>query len=665
MPLIPKAFIGSAAALLLGLTAAAAADYFMLPAATGDGSGTDWSNALAGTRTVMENTINTVMQPGDTLYMGSGNYGDLRWTVNSSGTPTARKSIIGYDTGGGIPYMKGTQTQISYTGIHIIADASYWTIKNLYLERREWGVRAVGPNNDGLIIDNVTVRDTKERGFVFTDSDDLLVENCKALRYRSRGFFVAFQNDNVILRNCLADCSDSGDLDDITYWQGLEDPTGFDFHQKERDDMAHNTNILVENCVSRNNREMSGDSYEQGDGFKVERRNIGVTLRGCRSYRNRDANYDLKGDDQLIENCFAGAGVAFAPVAPSTEPFKPRYGFKVWFDGELRNCVAVDNRVQMIIAATSNPYFIDVKNSTFYCSNSDQIGIRIEAAGNTCRVSDSILAYAGSGNKWTNSGQTGTIFQLTNTEKLNNTANTANSPRFHNPVVPWNGEGDDFDNDTFGASKGYNSAVVYFGEVISYNLSDTANTLAPTDRVGVLPMTNWNNSTANNQQLTNVVNDSGTATTADIRSANTQYGYNNDTGALAAPMTDDAKMMRSQRALYTNTVMAVTAEQVPYASYDVYVYWGGRTSIETSGVTMEVQFQQLSGSTYVTTATKFLRDDDHLWDGDYDESTATTAGAAVDGQEYVVFRGVTTPEFKLRAVSGTRTGISGIQIVEN
>ena len=42
---------------------------------------------------------------------------------------------------------------------------------------------------------------------------------------------------------------------------------------------------------------------------------------------------------------------------------------------------------------------------------------------------------------------------------------------------------------------------------------------------------------------------------------------------------------------------------------------------------------------------------------------ATTATAAVDGNEFVVFRNVTAATFRLAATTGVRTGISGFQIV--
>lgn len=122
--------------------------------------------------------------------------------------------------------------------------------------------------------------------------------------------------------------------------------------------------------------------------------------------------------------------------------------------------------------------------------------------------------------------------------------------------------------------------------------------------------------------------------------------------------------MRSQRGRSNASNMSASAAQVPYATYDVYVYWGGRTPQETVPATMTVAFQLWDGAAWVTSGTKYIRDNNRVWDGTYDESTATTAAAAVDGNEYVVFRGVTASTFRVSATMGQRTGICGLQIVE-
>lgn len=198
---------------------------------------------------------------------------------------------------------------------------------------------------------------------------------------------------------------------------------------------------------------------------------------------------------------------------------------------------------------------------------------------------------------------------------------------------------------------------------VSVNLTGPGNELAPADVAGAVPAANWSNSTVNNEILTDVLDSDGDATTVDIAFVNTPFAYDNDTPDLGGDLTDDAKMMRSQRARSNVSKMALVASELPYSSYDVYVYWGGRKAGEIVPLAMEVNLQLLDGSEWVIQETKYLRDDDHVWDGSYDESTASTAAAAADGAEYVVFRGLSENSFRILTDSGNRTSLSGIQIV--
>ncbi|MDQ8187728.1 fibronectin type III domain-containing protein, partial [Pelagicoccus sp. SDUM812002] len=201
------------------------------------------------------------------------------------------------------------------------------------------------------------------------------------------------------------------------------------------------------------------------------------------------------------------------------------------------------------------------------------------------------------------------------------------------------------------------------GDTISVNMATENNQLAPGDIAGAVPAAYWSNSTVNNENLVDVLDSNGNATTADIKFTNTAYPYANETPDMAAPLDDDAKMMRSQRARSNVSSMAFEASEIPYATYDLYVYWSGRKSGETVPITMDVNLQYHDGSTWVVQATKYIRDADRKWDGTYDESTATTAAEAVDGEEYVVFRGLTESSVRVVGVSGRRTGLSGFQIV--
>lgn len=436
------------ASLLALIVPARAADYFLTQAGSGTKNGSSWANAYSVTS--LSTVLNSTMQSGDTLYLGgpevSGgvSFGDARFTITSSGAAGAQKNLVGVDRGFGYPSFLGAQTVRSYTTITLADTVSYWTIKNLLIEKRDLGIATAGTGHLGLVFEGITIRNVRSKGFSLTDCDNLLIQNCRVERYSEIAFRFNHSCDGVTVRNCMANCTAIGTADEPSWRTGCSDPVGYDFHVKGST-AAFNTNILLEDCETMNNNEDTGESYEQGDGFKMEGRNDGVTLRNCKSSNNQDAGYDLKGANQTLKDCF------------SLNNF--RYGFKVWYDGNLNNCISANNGAwQFILPATSTGKVITADYCTFHCKASPQGGVLVETAGNTAVLKNSIISFGGTAATYTaGSGS----FSLTETVKLANAANTANSPKYINPVLPWDGEGTDFDNQTYGLTKGFNSTGVH------------------------------------------------------------------------------------------------------------------------------------------------------------------------------------------------------------
>jgi hypothetical protein len=658
----PKKLAISLAALVALSGQLLALDYYFTPNGTGNKtSGDSWANARPGY--MIKHTANA-MPDGSTLHVGSGTYGnDIHFDVTNSGTATLRNTLIGVDTGGGLPHFVGNVVNgnRSETVLAFLPGVGYWTVKDIRITDRQHGITVgiipegkeidyaayVGPCND-MVFDNLVIREVSESAISFVDADNLLVQNCRAARYRKQGFYVIHSSNTVTFKNNVADCSDTGLVNDVPYRSLVSGPVGFNFHYKDAT-TPYNTDILLEDCEALNNDE-DGADYDQGDGFKTEARNERVTLRRCRSYRNQDANYDLKGIEQEVNDCFASGG---------------RSGFKIWKDVTFNNCIAMGSQAQWTIASTAANTFT-ANYCTFHNTASTQFGAKMEGTNSQAIVNFNNCLITSAGNHtnyYYSEGGTWNLNGTTSTHK--NTSTTTNSPRYNNPVYPWYGVGTEYDNNTFGLTRGYNSAGHTVGGTISVSVSDATNALAATEEVGFIPSLNWTSSTSSNQTLTNLVDHAGTATTADVVFSGTTYGYNNNTAVLNAPLTDDAKMMRSQRAGSNASTIQATVTQVPYTGYDVYVYWGGRTASETVPATMTLEMQLYSGGAYTTSATGYIKDTNRTWDGTYDESTATTAAAAVDGQEYVVFRNVNAAQFRLKSTMGNRTGFSGFQIVEH
>ena len=135
------------------------------------------------------------------------------------------------------------------------------------------------------------------------------------------------------------------------------------------------------------------------------------------------------------------------------------------------------------------------------------------------------------------------------------------------------------------------------------------------------------------------------------------FAANFYTTADVAPATGDQRMMASHvGSLADSFTIQLTGVPPSYvdATYDLIVYFGAK-----------------DGSTYgpsfsVGGPTLFIRDANGTWDGVHRESTATTAAAAVQGENHVRFRNLSSADLVLtirRGGGAQRYGISGLQIV--
>ncbi|MDQ8207315.1 right-handed parallel beta-helix repeat-containing protein [Coraliomargarita sp. SDUM461003] len=431
----------------LSVSSALAADYYMTVHGAGSKDGSSWEHAFASKN--LFSILNETLLPGDNLYLSgpesqdAPHYGDLRGSISSSGTKEARKALIGVDRGFGVPKFVGKQKVRSYATFRLTEGSSYWTIKNLRIEHREYGLTTDETEHKELLIEGISVYSTRASGFVFANCDDSIIRNCQSERYSEIGFQFSHSCDRIQIIDCLADCTGTRDKDDPGHWKGLSDPVGFDFHSK-RSDAAPNTDILMKNCIALNNRETKG-KYPQGDGIKFERKNIGITLDGCLTSRNRDAGYDLKGDNQILKNCKA--------ISNS------RYGFKLWYDGVLTNCVSVGHgsREFMLPATGDGERTITARNCTFHGTEKTDFIVGFESKGTTAVLEDCILSFAT--DKKTFKAGHGKLV-LNDSVTLKNAADPENPPLYVAPTLPWYGQGNNFDNRTFGQAKGYSSRRV-------------------------------------------------------------------------------------------------------------------------------------------------------------------------------------------------------------
>ncbi len=213
------------------------------------------------------------------------------------------------------------------------------------------------------------------------------------------------------------------------------------------------------------------------------------------------------------------------------------------------------------------------------------------------------------------------------------------------------------------------------GDVVSLNWrADNTNngTLASdgTTQSGVLDSVHWTTTTmtANNVLTSNLKNNSGNATTIDIRqNASTQ---DQKSSPLTYTGTNDDLLMlgtglgwRGNAGLAdTNRYTLIQASEIPYAEYDVIIYVARNSTNHTIGFSL--------GSMTTPTAERFIQPIQQpvtppvTWT----ESTATASGDAIAGN-YIRFTGLTASSFDIYARTSLGSGsgrsvISGIQIVQ-
>ncbi|WFB37756.1 DNRLRE domain-containing protein [Kiritimatiellota bacterium B12222] len=417
------------------MSAVHAADYYMTPSGAGTKSGADWDNALA--KSSMSTTLNTTMGPGDSLFLGSGNYGSTTLGLSSDGTSSAWKSVVGVDTGAGIPHFTGSgnwyrsnpdsgQWQI------VNVSGSYWIVDNLELSGVQYAIKnSTSSTASHYVFSNLLIHDVRH-GVYLSYLDDSRFENVVVTEYTKHGFRLDRGCDNVVFEDCIADLTDG----DTSWWDYSEAfPFGFILNNGG----AH-TNISFVNCVAANHRRNAqGISYWNGDGFVVENTTTGVSFDDCLAINNEDGGFDLK-PTATLTNCV------------SVRNYR---GFRFWGGGSAENCVAVAPYRRSngnptggyggVGAWTKNgsPTF---SYFTFYA---DAGTAAYEEGSGHLTLTDSILAFSGAGGSF----KSGNVTLGTGTVTYR--PGSGVDPNFVNATTVWDGSGDDLNSVTYGDSKGY------------------------------------------------------------------------------------------------------------------------------------------------------------------------------------------------------------------
>lgn len=206
------------------------------------------------------------------------------------------------------------------------------------------------------------------------------------------------------------------------------------------------------------------------------------------------------------------------------------------------------------------------------------------------------------------------------------------------------------------------------GAAISVNVGFNG-LLASTDVVGVVPVGNWNeiSGTTNNPSSSSLVDDNGTAVTGmSVGFAGNQNTYNNN--------GTNNPSQRMFSGFLNGGTMSVDLSNIPYAAYDVYVYYSG--FVPNNSLTWVAS--DITGTPTVVDTQYSVRGTGVAFDiyntygfvqSQYSTLAAANADAALPvlGGNYLKFTGLTAASLKIAETSRNgfgEIGFAGLQIVQ-
>ena len=194
------------------------------------------------------------------------------------------------------------------------------------------------------------------------------------------------------------------------------------------------------------------------------------------------------------------------------------------------------------------------------------------------------------------------------------------------------------------------------------------NVVPPTSTAGIVPQTNWNNVMQGNWGNQQVTDDSGTllATTVSVQTSWANGNVILDGTPAAA---DGDRLMMNGGMDNNGGPQGWTITEIPYANYDVYIYYDGGSNGNRGGV-----YQILDTDNGENVLAAQYGYDTATFDGTYKQAT----GDGTDGQgqgldsNYVILTDLTAPNIKIQSIADQlgggdnvkRAPMNGFQIVE-
>ena len=195
--------------------------------------------------------------------------------------------------------------------------------------------------------------------------------------------------------------------------------------------------------------------------------------------------------------------------------------------------------------------------------------------------------------------------------------------------------------------------VSYAGD----NGGGTSIQITPAQIAGVVPQSNWNAATGENDTLGSLVDDSGAATGASVT-----WTSPNTWGGSAAP-TDDAAMVNGWLDDGGGTGNSTTVTGIPYSQYDVYVYGSSDTGNGGRGWNVDINGVNFASDPGVW-------EDPDTENSFFDNTTYVDGSTGANNPTYFLATGLfgdLTITGLRQTINGldSRGSVSGFQIVES
>jgi hypothetical protein len=301
------------AAITSGLFAADG-DLHVLPQAAGSGDGSSWANAQAAQGDNLSAAIAT-LPPGATLRLGSGTYPGLSLSIQAAGTPGNPVTILGEDTGSGLPALVGSWKRSDPShgpvAVSLKPGCHDLVIAKLAIRNYQEGVSIKAGGVREVRFADLTMTEMRS-GFEFTGgtgaadkpeswNEKLVVERCSVVNYTKRGIRFRRGNRDIQVLDCLAD---GGGKDwAVELWQTSFGMEGDRNAAKENRERLPDHDIRFERCIAKGNYHDKGDGYWNADGFCAEASNYGMVYIDCTASENTDGGWDDKSPGIKLVRC--------------------------------------------------------------------------------------------------------------------------------------------------------------------------------------------------------------------------------------------------------------------------------------------------------------------------------------------------------------------------